>query len=250
MGIVRATLYRLLGRTKYFRFVSRSFIWLYQSGLLRLFPAFDTHYGVRKLIEPGSTVIDIGANMGYFTTIFASLAGIGGRVFSVEPVSPYRDILQENCAKFNNVTILPYALGDEEGIAILGIPGDKAYRHGLTRVLRKSETSEDRESFMAEVKRPEGLFGSIGEIDYIKCDIEGFEDRVIPGFEEIIAKYHPIIQVEISDENREIIDSYLNTFGYHRFYISRGRLAEAVKGEWPGSDSIYAIPGKVEGLII
>ncbi len=232
----------ILGPRRYFMLVSRCFLILYHTRLLRLFSAFDTHYGVRKLVRQGDRVIDIGANMGYYTTIFASLAGDQGRVSGIEPVSLYREILEKNCSKYGNVEILPYALGDSGGVVQMGIPGKMKYRHGLTRIL-EGNTPEEEKICTAEVKRPEELFNNIGQVDYIKCDIEGFEDRVIPGFKDIIEKYLPIIQIEISDENHDFIKTFLLNFGYREFRF-RGRfIYPAEKYPEIGGDSIF-IPGR------
>ena len=51
---------------------------------------------VKKLIKNGDVVLDIGANIGYYTLIFAKLVGNSGKVFAFEPEPENFKILQKN----------------------------------------------------------------------------------------------------------------------------------------------------------
>jgi hypothetical protein len=48
---------------------------------------------VNKIVKPGMTLIDVGANLGYYTIVFASLVGKSGKVFAFEPVKQYYEKL-------------------------------------------------------------------------------------------------------------------------------------------------------------
>jgi len=193
-----------------------SFFILYYSGLLKISSKFKMHYFVSKLIRKGDTIIDIGANLGYYTRIFARATGSEGIVWAVEPVPLYREILKKNLNGISNIIILPYALGDKESVEYMGIPGDQPYRHGLTRII-KHEEEDDNTGLRVEVKTPLTLFGNLDKVDYIKCDIEGYENRVIPGFIEIIKRDRPIIQIELEQKNRQLINDILLKEGYNSY---------------------------------
>src|SRR6185369_12075978 len=63
---------------------------------------------VRSLLKPGMTAIDVGANLGVYSLPIARLIGPGGRVFSYEPGSEARALLESSCAlnHFQNVEII------------------------------------------------------------------------------------------------------------------------------------------------
>jgi len=215
MKFIKKALYLILNERVYFRIISRFFFILYFAGLLKISGKFKMHYFVKNLVNKGDTIIDIGANLGYYTKIFARATGEDGIVWAVEPVPLYREILNINTSGFSNIIILPFALGDRESVESMRIPGNEPFRHGLMRIARNAEPGG--KELTVEVKTPSMLFGRLEKVDYIKCDIEGYEKRVIPGFIEIIKRDKPIIQIELDPDNRRIINDLLVNEGYNAF---------------------------------
>ncbi len=171
-------------------------------------------------------MIDIGGNLGYFTKIFSRLVGKTGRVYTVEPIELYRQVLEKNISSLQNVTILPYALGESDGTILMGNPSSDKHRHGLMRVLKKDETQfiAAAEKYEVSMKHPLHLFESLGKIDYIKCDIEGYEIPVIPLMEPLIAKQLPLMQIETEGENKFLILEMMWKLGYKSFYAEKQKL--------------------------
>ena len=231
----------ILGEKPYLRLVSRIFLFLHRSGFLRTFKKFQTHYLVKKLIKKGDTIIDIGANLGYYSSIFATQTGKEGKVLAVEPIPLYRKILISNTRRFGNVDIIPFGLGENSGEATMGIPSKNKFRHGLTRVLDNNDDSQIA-GYRVTIKSPESLFSDLPRLDYIKCDIEGYEDKVIPGFQKLINKFTPIIQIELEKSNFDSIDDYLIGLNYKRFIVSGRKLVSLDSSKEYSSDIIY-IPG-------
>src|SRR5205823_1582811 len=68
-------------------------------------------------IPKGGTVIDIGAQMGYYALPFARAAGPSGKVFAFEPEPSNLVLLKKNIAanRYENITIIPKAVGDHPG---------------------------------------------------------------------------------------------------------------------------------------
>ncbi len=238
MKFIKRLLYRIFDQRIYFRVVSFLFFILYFSGLLKISKKFKMHYFVSKLIRKGDMIIDIGANFGYYTKIFSRATGIEGIVWAVEPVPLYREILTKNVSGASNIVILPYALGEKESVEYMGIPGDQPYRHGLTRILTADEKDENS-SLRVEVKTPSELFGNLDKVDYIKCDIEGYESRVIPGFIDIIKQFRPVIQIEVLPENRRLINDMLFKEGYLAYRAFKNALREIGRSEIYNDDIIY-----------
>ena len=241
---IKQVLYKILGVKNYLVVVSRLFFISYSLGLLKKNKDFDCHYFIKKLIRKGDHVIDIGANLGYYSRLFAKLAGPNGKVFSVEPVSLFRKILKNNTSGFRNTTIIPYALGTEDNKPIeMGIPKSNKYlRHGLTRVLNHDENELFEFKFSEKMFTPATLFGGLKQCDYIKCDVEGYEIHIIPQLEFLLKPFHPIIQIEIEPANREKIGDFLALFTYCAFYLKDGMLFP-VTGNSPKVESdLFFVP--------
>lgn len=235
---LKAWLYRLLDHEQYLRLVSRLFFLAYRSRVLRPLSSFQCHYFVRRLIQPGDYVIDIGANLGYYSVLFAEWTGPEGKVFSVEPIPLYRKILRRNTESFSHVEIVPFALGARSETVEMGIPGSDPHRHGLTQVLSGEEDRSVEQTFEAEVRPPTVLFDALPRLDYIKCDVEGFEAEVVPALDPLIRKHRPTLQVEVAAENREEIFRLMDRLDYDAYFIRDDRLVriegpdEETRGDW------------------
>ena len=218
---IKQTLYKILGVRNYLIVVSRLFFISYSAGFLKKNKTFDCHYFIKNLIHKGDHVIDIGANLGYYSRLFAKLVGPDGKVFSVEPVTLFRKILNINTSGFKNTTIIPYALGTEDNKSIvMGIPKSNKYlRHGLTRILDKNENESYEFTFTEKMFKPATLFRKLERCDYIKCDVEGYEIHIIPQLEFLLKPFQPIMQIEIEPVNRKSIGDFLSSLSYSAFYL-------------------------------
>jgi FkbM family methyltransferase len=222
---IKSLIFKFLGLKKYLLVISKMFFGAYRLGLLKNKREFDFHYFVRKIIRSGNCVMDIGANLGYYSRIFSYLVGDKGKVLAVEPVGLFRDVLKRNVKGRANVEIIPYALGEEHNKEItMGVPsGHKIFRHGLTHVVEKQNDKIDHE-FSATLKDPAILFSDLEVVDYIKCDVEGYEIHIIPRMKEIIERHKPFIQIETSGSNKSFIFKFLKDFGYSAFWVKREKL--------------------------
>lgn len=220
--LIKQALYKILGVRNYLIVVSKLFFVSYTLGWLKTNKNFDCHYFIKKIVTKGDHVIDIGANLGYYSRLFAQLVGPHGRVFSVEPVTLFRKVLDINTSGFKNTTIIPFALGEKDDVPItMGIPRSNKYlRHGLTRVLEKDENEPLEFTFSERMFTPETIFANMERCDYIKCDVEGYEIHIIPQIEFLIKPFQPIIQIEIEPLNRQEISEFLSKYTYRGFYLT------------------------------
>jgi len=236
---IKAWLHRLLGRRRYLFLVSQLFFLAYRAGLLRDNPEYTCHYYVRQLVEPGDYVIDIGANLGYYTVLFAEWTGPEGRVYSVEPIPLFRRILSRNAQSFSQVEVIPYALGDEPDRVEMGIPETAdPHRHGHTQILRKDEQAGSREIVEVQVRTPSALFEELSRLDYVKCDVEGHEGTVLPAMKELLREHRPIVQVEVAHDNRRPLFEMMGDLGYRAYYVQDDELVsiqsptDSTHGDW------------------
>lgn len=233
MKSIKSFLRRLLGQPAYLRFTSSVFFLYYKMGWLKRNPSYYNHHYAKHLVKPGDVVIDIGGNLGYFTCIFSKLVGPQGKVLAVEPVALYRQVLEKNIAGSGNVTILPYALGEQEAQIQMGNLSVDKHRHGLMRVLKKEETTElaASETHPVQMKQPMQLFNHLSKVNYIKCDIEGYEIPVIPLMRQLIAKHRPIMQIETDGENKKQLLQFFQELNYQPFYVEKDNLLPLLNPE-------------------
>ena len=104
MKFIKKILFKLLSQEAYLKVLHRAFYFLYNLGFLKNNASFKYHYKIQELIEPDYTIVDIGANLGYFSKNFAKLAK-KGKVISIEPVPVFYKTLEYFLGNYPNVTI-------------------------------------------------------------------------------------------------------------------------------------------------
>ena len=216
MNTIKLLLYRLLGLEKYLRIVSRIYIFLMDHNFgKKKYP--EIHY-LKTIVKPGFHCVDIGANLGYFSYFLSKYAGANGKVFAVEPIPLFGGIWKRNVARtgFNNCQLLPYALGAEEKTVEMGMPTvDGAIHHGMTKVIDNKQQDSFEKTFEVSMKVPDELFSSLEKIDFLKIDIEGYEQYAFAHMKTVLEKHHPLIQAELGgEENRRICCDILFSLGY------------------------------------
>lgn len=146
----------------------------------------------KKHIKRGMTVIDAGANVGYFAHIFARLVGPEGKVYAFEPDQENLPFLYKNTARFKNVTVMPYALSDEDGeVAWYHVVGANE-SHTLV-----PDPIPVKKNYEKQIVRAVTLDSSIKEkINMLKLDVEGVEDRVFRGMKRHLAEDKPTVVFE------------------------------------------------------
>ena len=95
MKFLKKTLFNLLGLDAYLALLQRIYLISYKTGYLKNNNSYNWHYFVNKLIRPDDVIIDIGANLGYFTSVFIDTLNKQGHLYSVEPVEVYRKQLKK-----------------------------------------------------------------------------------------------------------------------------------------------------------
>lgn len=229
LGIsTRKLLYKLLPFHSYLWVLSKSFLYLYKYGFLKSNPFFEYHYFLKNIIKENDVCIDIGANLGYYTVPMADIAGQGkdkGMIYAVEPIEPALRILRQNTKKHQNVTILPYALGNEDKKIHLGnnsLNKSEYISTGKNFVLENDHNANMQ--FQAEMKRGSILFQDLDKLDFIKCDVEGYEMHILPEMQELIFKFRPILLVESGGDNRKKIIDLFSKNNYTVFVLKNGFL--------------------------
>lgn len=225
---MKKTLHRILYRTLplegYLRAVSRLFFLWQRLGLGRRAPETEYVYHLPQLVRAGDTCIDIGANLGYYARTISRLAGPAGRVYAVEPVAPIRKVLSRNLRRCGNTEILPFALGAAAGPVRMG--NDSARENGYFGTGRNFVNEDGGRSdveFTAEMRRGSELFARLPRLDFIKCDIEGYEAVVMEEMRPLLERFRPTVLIETGGENRPRIVRLFTRLGYAGYTLDRGR---------------------------
>jgi FkbM family methyltransferase len=150
-----------------------------------------------RLTDPGDRCLDIGANIGYMTSLLAVRASHGGRVYSFEPHPDLFLQLRRNLnhaydgrtkRKHAPVSLMQLALGANDGVADLVEPEGFKDNQGTASIVNTTQAhAADGVKHRVEIKRLDTLFHDVGRIGIAKIDVEGAELPVLQGAEEMLA---------------------------------------------------------------
>jgi FkbM family methyltransferase len=150
------------------------------------------HYGIfdlavcevlHRLLDPGETAADIGANIGQMTSLLRHRAGRSGRVIAFEPHPEIFAELAANCAPLSGGEIGPVelhqiALSDAPGEAFLDVGPTWETNRGMSRLVGKH--AESATQIRVPVSTLDALIGD-ASIGVAKMDVEGHEPAVLEG---------------------------------------------------------------------
>jgi FkbM family methyltransferase len=177
---------------------------------------------LEQLVRPGDTVIDVGANIGFFTVVAARLVGPGGRVLAFEPIPEVREKLVDNVQVngLSNVSIYAEALGAEDTSTVLYL--GPSQDTGLSS-LRSMEASTQ---LAIRQLRLDSLWKDDRPIRLIKIDVEGAEMAALHGMASCLSRHQPALVVEITEaflrqmkSSAEEVRTFLSARGYSMYQI-------------------------------
>lgn len=188
----------------------------------------------RKLVRPGDTVIDVGANLGLVTLTLAKCVGSSGRVHAFEPNPVLQNLLDQSLRRnsISNVTLHKVALGSERGELELFVP---RYNSGQGSFVYHSNTPE-RSSYHCAVERLADVVSAAGisDIRLVKIDVEGFENAVLLGSSEVLRRMRPLIIIETNEQNQPAFRDRaaiktLRSFSYRFLAIPKALLKMSIQ---------------------
>jgi FkbM family methyltransferase len=175
------------------------------------------------LIDPKRESIDVGANKGVYTHVMANLAR---HVHAFEPNPKMCRLLRKTAAR--NVTTYEIALSNQPGTATLRIPYGSKGHSNQGASLSTAKVARNFTPLTVETRRIDDY--RFDDVGFIKIDVEGFEDEVIAGAAETIARCRPTLLVEIEEKHTKIpIERSLERvlgLGYSGLFLLDGTLRE------------------------
>ena len=155
---------------------------------------------LREYLPKGGVVVDVGANLGFTALLFARHVGPGGKIYAFEPSPPvYAKLLQVvEKNQLRNVQCFNLGCGMERKRETLLVPassGNATIRRSGMRPVEACREIDIEIDTLDHVILP-----LTPKVDLLKIDTEGFEDQVLAGADEVVARYRPVVYIELSQE--------------------------------------------------
>jgi len=143
---------------------------------------------IRKIVKQGSTVVDIGANIGFYSAFLSEVVGTRGHVYCFEPDKTNFRHLEKNLLRKSNVTPVQKAIASESGIV-------KLYTSSLLNVDHRTYASDDSGgSYEVEKISIDDYVNGKFKVDFFKMDIQGFETEAMKGMDKTLLE-NPSIMI-------------------------------------------------------
>jgi FkbM family methyltransferase len=174
-------------------------------------------------VSPGSSVYDVGANVGIYTLLASQQTGPAGSVYAFEPNPRNLRYLHRHVAlnQLNNCLVMAVAVSDKEGTERFSAA---TWEHPMGRL------AQDGELKIPTVTLDACVYGrrQLRSPDVVKIDVEGAELLVLLGASQTLTEYHPRLFIEThgTQQHRDC----------HEFLVAKGYQLEEgysyIKATW------------------
>jgi FkbM family methyltransferase len=175
--------------------------------------------GLMKHVKPGDIILDVGANIGFTALSMAKLNSPGGVVYAFEPDPFNFEQLKQNISlnTLPSVKIFNVGLGTKKEQLKLAV--NTSNNRGGNRIKHNAQQNFN----LVDILPLDEFIDAhqLHSASLVKIDVEGFEYNVLKGAENFLRKQHPVLFIELDDNNlkeqgssaKELI-GYLNLLGY------------------------------------
>ena len=163
-----------------------SFRFYHQGSATERGALFNPDYNLEELnflraqVAPGGVFVDVGANVGTYAMALARRIGAAGTVIAIEPhpVTHARLAFNRAASGFSQVTLVAAAAGPADGELLIETDGDNL---GASHIVPDKAGGN---AIRVPSLRLERILdeAAVSQVDALKIDVEGFEDRVLTGF--------------------------------------------------------------------
>jgi FkbM family methyltransferase len=189
-------------------FVDLSDLFIGAKVVLGLYEVAELEF-VRRIVASGQVVLDIGANVGFYTLNLASIVGPTGAVYAFEPLGHNLELLRRSVSENrldHRVTVQEAAVSDRSGetdLLFLSSTPTSGGSHLFDGSTPPVGHEVERVRVIAlddyAVRRP---------VSFVKIDIEGAEPLAIRGARTLLAEDRPIILSELNPEALHHVSGY------------------------------------------
>jgi len=187
---------------------------------------------LREILEEGMHVVDIGANIGYYTLIEAQNVGKTGKIYAIEPEPNNFGFLNRN-VQANNfrdvIEIYQIAIADKDGEAKFYI-SNKSNLHSLL-------PNPENRYIAVKTLTLDNFLKDKHPVDFIRMDTEGFEYNIIKGATntlkrekniKLFIEFHPP-ELEAQGLPLKALIEKLNDFGFEPIVVVKERSNKIVR---------------------
>jgi FkbM family methyltransferase len=187
---------------------------------------WEMHH-LRRLLQPGCVVLDVGANYGYCAVTLAAALKQQCRFFAIEPDAENFARLKRH-VEWNGlqdvVACHELAVSDVPGKGAMEKPAGNS---GHARIVAEVADGKVEVTTLDAFVEAQGL----GRLDALLLDVEGYEDRALRGAAKTLDRYRPLVVVELwppamhqQGSNVEAVANVLKEYGYRLFHPHRRQL--------------------------
>jgi len=189
----------------------------------------------KQVVKEGNMVVDLGANIGYFTLLAAKLVGENGKVFAFEPEPQNYSYLKKNIKlnNYNNVETLQKAVSDRNGKTELYVCSYDTGHHSINQyngieAYSRGRHTEKHSIEIETVALDSFLEGKTDHVDVIKMDVEGAEALALTGMDGLLRRnektkmfieFFPLLIEKMGNSPREFISKLLNDYHFSIYII-------------------------------
>lgn len=149
---------------------------------------------IKRVVKRNSVICDVGAYIGYHTTLFSKLSDPQGKIFSFEPQPYHYKLLLKNIKlnKLENVSPLKTAISNRTGFGKVYMPDANSPDSRIYRVERERERESTSKIKLGTL---DDLLKNEKRVDLIKVDVQGWEERVIIGARKTILRNPKLVLI-------------------------------------------------------
>lgn len=194
---------------------------------------------VKKTVQPGQSVIDLGTNIGYFTMHMAARVGSSGQVYGFEPLPRNADMVTKSIAenRFEDRVVLHRAAVGSEPSKTHLLYAIETMHSGGSYLVNEDSTSLKGHAVLEvdllsldqlDLRRP---------VSFIKMDIEGAEPLACRGATKILREDQPIVMAELNPDLYPQVSgctptdfiAEMSTQGYSCYLLENGKPGKQIK---------------------
>lgn len=235
---------------------SRMFLNLNDLGISKELALYGCHeYNstefIKGEIKPNMKVLEIGANIGYYTLLEAQIIGAGGHIYAFEPNPDNFHILKLNIelnGLENNASLYPYAMGDESKDASFFL----ATSGNLSSMVKREDGLVGYREVKTKVYKVDDIMAD-KPFDYFRMDVEGYEVEIIKGMQNILssdkAPHGMFIEVhsELLHKNNHSAEQFITDLRKYGYEIKRSFYRGRTKISVNSTDEFLNHPSREKG---
>ncbi len=209
----------------------------------------------KQIVKEKDVVVDLGANIGYFTLLAAKLVGKNGKVFSLEPEPKNFSYLKKNIEinNYSQVIANQKAVSNKNGKTKLYVCSYDTGHHTINQysgieAYSRGRKSKEESIEIETVTLDSFLEGRTDSVDVIKMDVEGAEALVLAGMDKTLrsnqgikmfVEFFPLLIEKMGNSPREFIRKLLEDYRFSIYIIPDDY--DASKGEMKKVNSVEEV---------